>query len=341
MADTEPTRSVRDLADLPALIATMTATPDFERAFGDPIPLSIIEPGEEPGEHDMPEPLAVQAECGAIVATIFDLFADTRLSPLAAEVAWGIVNSFHFTAQKLERREQALADELGDLARRPDLSEVYNNELEEKQLLCQSVAEHREAMEVCRDHAAEMYRAQSGWPWSPSRGSRASRASTATQVAVEDFLRQRNLQERERYLPEGPLVVASGHAQWHDWQPVWDRLDLVRERITTMTVITTAQRKGFDAIVAAWCASRGVPLLAYSLMGGGRRAPFLRNRKLAELKPVEAILGEGSGIQANLYQTLRQAGVPIHAFRKADQAAVEAVLRIGSGGRDAPRRRAA
>ncbi len=330
MADTDLTRSVRDFADLPTLIATMTATPDFERAFGDPIPLSIIQPGDEPGEHDMPEPLAVQAECGAIVATIFDLFADTRLEPLAAEVAWGIVNSFHFTAQKLERREQALADELGDLARRPDLSEIYNNELEEKQLLCQSVAEHREAMEVCRDYAAEMYRVLSGWPWSPARGSRASKASTATQVTVKDYLRQRTMQERERYLPEGPLVVASGHAEWHDWPPIWERLDAIRERITTMTVVTTAQRKGFDAIVAAWCANRNVPLVAYGLMGGGRRAPFLRNRKLAELKPVEAVLGEGSGIQANLYQTLRQAGIPIHAFRKADQAPVEQVGRPGA-----------
>ena len=341
MADTDAKRSVRGFADLPTLYAKLTATPDFQRAFGDPIPLSIIEPGDQPGEHDMPEPLAVQAECGALIATIFDLFADTRLAPLAAEVAWGIVNSFHFTAQKLERREQALADELGDLARRPDLSEVHNAELEEKQLLCQSVAEHREAMEVCRDYAAEMYRVQSGWPWSPSRGSRASRASSATQTAVLDYLRLRDLEERDRYLPKGPLVVASGHAQWHDWQPIWERLDLIRARIPSMNVVTTAQRKGFDQIVASWCASRSVHLIAFGLIGGGRRAPFLRNRKLAELKPVEAVLGEGSGIQANLYQTLRQAGVPIHAFRKAQQAPIETVLRIGSTGREPPRRRAA
>ena len=49
------------------------------------------------------------------------------------------------------------------------------------------------------------------------------------------------------------------------------------------------------------------------------------NRKLVDLKPVEALLGEGSGIQANLYQALRKAGVPIHAFRKADQVPVEKV----------------
>ncbi|KAJ8133757.1 hypothetical protein OY671_013029, partial [Metschnikowia pulcherrima] len=135
----------------------MIATPEFQAAFGDPMPLSIVELGDQPGEHDMPEPFAVQAECGAIIATIFDLFAGTRSEPLSAEIAWGFVNSFHFVAGKSERREDSLASEIGDLVRHPDMSEVYNNESEEKQLLCQSTAEHREAIECMRDYAGEMY----------------------------------------------------------------------------------------------------------------------------------------------------------------------------------------
>jgi hypothetical protein len=63
-----------------------------------------------------------------------------------------------------------------------------------------------------------------------------------------------------------------------------------------------------------------VPVVAYGLYGAGGKAAFVRNRKLVELKPVEALLCEGSGLQANLYQLLRQAGVPIHAFKKAAQA---------------------
>lgn len=327
MTDTSSSR-ISSLADIPSLFKAITASPEFQRTFGDPIPLSIIEPGEEPGEHTMPEPLAAQAECGAIIATIFDLFAGTRLEPLAADIAWGFVNSFHFVASKLERREDALTDEIRNLARRPDLSEVYNRELEEKQILCQSTTEQRDAVECMRDYAAEMYRAQSGWPWSPAKGSRASSASTATQIAVQDFLRERSLERRERFVPQGPIVVASGHAEWHDWQQIWARLDAVRERIPHMMLVSTAQRKGFDAIVAAWAANHGVPLVAYTLAGSGRAAPFARNRKLVDLKPVEAVLGEGSGIQANLYQALRKAGVPIHAFRKADQAPLASISRI-------------
>jgi hypothetical protein len=316
-----PTRVAR-FADLKQLYAEAVATPEFQAAFGEPLPLSIIEPGEAPGEHEMPEPLAVQADCAGIVATIFDLFNGTRLEPLAAEIAWGFVNSFHFVTGKLERREDAIAQELGDLARAPDLSEIYTLEVEEKQLLCQSLAEQREALECMRDYAAEMYRTCSGWPWSPARGTRASTASSASQIAAQDFLRARALAQRERHLPQGPIVVFSGPAVWHDWEALWARLDEIKARVPHMTLVTTGQRKGADAIAAAWAARPGtaVPVVAYGLYGSGRKVAFTRNRKLVELKPVEAILCEGSGLQANLYQLLRQAGVPIHAFKKSEQA---------------------
>lgn len=314
--------SVSRFADLKQLYAEMTATPEFQAAFGDPMALSIVEPGEMPGEHEMPEPLAAQADCGGIVATIFDLFTGTRLEPLAPEIAWGFVNSFHFVAGKLERREDALAQEVGELARAPDMSEVYASSLEEKQLLCQSTAEQREAIECMRDYAAEMYRALSGWPWSPARGTRASSASLASQIAAQDFLRERALAARERHLPQGPIVIFSGPALWHDWEPIWERLDQIRARVPHMTLVTTGQRKGADAIAAAWAARPevSVPLVAYGLYGSGRKVAFTRNRKLVDLKPVEALLCEGSGLQANLYQLLRQAGVPIHAFKKDGQA---------------------
>jgi hypothetical protein len=330
MASSPAARSVSSFPDLKDLYAEMTATPEFEAAFGDPLAISIVEPGDQPGEHEMPEPFAAHAECGGIVATIFDLFAGTRLEPLAAEIAWGFVNSFHFVAGKLERREDALALELGEMARHPDMSEVYTNELEEKQLCCQSLAEQRAAIECMRDFAAEMYRVQSGWPWSAARGSRASSASSASQIAALDFLRARELAAREKHLPQGPIVVFSGPAQWHDWEMLWAKLDEIKARIPHMTLVTTGQRKGADAIAAAWAArsENSVPLVAYGLYGNGRKTAFTRNRKLAELKPVEALLCEGSGLQANLYQTLRQANVPIHAFRKADQVADSAVRRM-------------
>ena len=83
--DTGKPLRIERFADLKTLYAEMTATPEFQAAFGDPLALSIVEPGEQPGEYEMPEPFAAQAECGGIVATIFDLFTGTRLEPLAAD----------------------------------------------------------------------------------------------------------------------------------------------------------------------------------------------------------------------------------------------------------------
>lgn len=210
-----------------------------------------------------------------------------------------------------------------ELARDPEGSEIYARSLEEKQLQCQSVAEQRQAIECMRDYAAEMYRAQSGWPWSPAKGTRASSASSASQIAAVDFLRARQLEQRERHLPQGPIVVVTGPADWHDWQAIWSRLDAIHARVSHMTLVTTGQRRGVDQIAAAWAARTGVevPVVRYGLYGTGRKTAFTRNRKILDLKPVEAVLCEGSGVQANLYQLLRQANVPIHALRKADQAA--------------------
>lgn len=312
--------SVHRFADLKDLYAEMTATPEFRVACGEPEALSVMQPGEEAADLEMPDPLAAQADCGGIVACIFDLLTDTRLEPFAAEIAWGFVNSFHFAAGKLERREDALARELGELARTPDTSEIYTRELEDKQLACRSVIEQREALETMRDFAAATYHALSGWPWSPSRGSRASTTS-ASQVDALDFLRARSLAARERHNPQGPIVVFSGPAVWHDHAVIFERLNAIHARVPNMTLVTTGQRSGADAIAAGWAAGAGrkVPLVAFRLYGSGMKQAFDRNRKLVDLKPVEAVLCEGSGVQANLYQALRKAGIPIHAFRKTEQ----------------------
>ena len=320
-----PLSSFTDLAEV---YAQMTVTPEFQAAFGDVGALSIVEGERDRQELGMPDPLAAQADCAGIVATLFDLFRDTRLEASAQAIAWGIVNSFHHEAQKLDRQEDSLSRDLGDMVRRPDPSEVFNSEVEELQLRCQTVAEQARAIECMRDYAAEMYRAQTGRPWSAARGSKVSTATTASQIAAADFMKARANQARERYLPTGPLVVFSGGQEWHDWRQIWDRLDQIKTRVPTMTLCTTAQRKGADAIAAAWAAKAGVPLVAFTPDSRlGRRAGFVRNERLASLKPVEAIVCQGSGLQANLLEVLKIAGVPTHAFR-ADAQTKEAPARM-------------
>lgn len=313
-------------AEIGEIAGELVANDAFDHAFGDVGALSVLTPGGERQQLDMPEPTDAQWDCHAIVTTIFDLFRDTRLEESAAPIAWGIVNSFHYEAQKLEREEDRLCRELGELARISDPSEIHAVEVEDLQLRAQTKMEQRAAIECMRDYAAECFRTQTGRPWSAARGSTVSSVTSASQIAAVDFLKARADDRREKRNPTGPLVVFSGGQEWHDFEMLYDRLDQIKERIPAMTLCTTAQRKGCDAIAAAWAASRGVPLVAFVPQTAryGNRAGFVRNEQLVGLRPVEAIVCQGSGLQSNLLAKLKEAAVPTHAFRIDAQAPMPA-----------------
>ena len=315
-------RRLSSFTDLGEAYREATATPEFQAAFGDVNAVSFIDSRETTGEIEraeleMPEPMQAQHDCAAIIATVFDLFRSTRLEASAQAIAWGIVNSFHYEAGKIEREEDGVAHELAKKLADPEPGEIYNLEVEELQGRAQTLAEQRAALECMRDYAACVYRVETGRAWTPARGSRVSSATTASQIAAADFLKARATAHREQRNPTGPLVVFSGGQEWHDWEALYERLDLIKQQVPHMTLCTTAQRKGADAIAAAWAGSRGVPLVAFVPETGryGRRAGFVRNEKLASLRPVQAIVCQGSGLQSNLLDVLKKANVPTHAFR--------------------------
>ena len=298
----------------------------FNAAFGDVTALSILEVGADAQELDMPEPAEAQAECHAIINTIFDLFRDTRLEPSAQAIAWGIVNSFHYEAEKLAREEDTLCRDLKDMTDRDDGSEIFNPDMDDLQVRAQTKMEQRAAVECMRDYAANCYRSQTGRPWSTARGSRVSSVTTASQIASADFLKARATAMREKRNPTGPLVVFSGGQEWHDYQQLYARLDQIKARIPSMTLCTTGQRKGCDAIAAAWAAQAGVPIVTFApnAQRFGKSAGFKRNDQLVSLRPVEAIICQGTGIQSHLLDELKGAGVPTHAFRYDAQAPMPA-----------------
>jgi YspA, cpYpsA-related SLOG family len=310
-------KTLSNFADLGQAYAEATASPAYDRAFAGDLALSHLTIGDEPTTADMPEPFEAQQCVAAMIGELFCLMAETRMEPIAQRLAWGIVNSFHVVARQIESEEDSAALKLGELARISDPSEVHANEIEDAQLRCQSLAEVREALECMRDHAGEVYRVESGHPFSALRGSRVSSALTASQIDARDFLHARAKTRREQLSPTGPVVVISGGQDWADHARIWDRLDLLKTRVPSMTLATTAQGKGVDAMAAAWAASREVPLIAFRLnRAHGNAAPFKRNKLLCDMEPIEAIICEGSGVQANLAEKMREGGIPVTIFRK-------------------------
>tara|TARA_R110000772_G_scaffold14855_9_gene42561 strand:- start:940 stop:1920 length:981 start_codon:yes stop_codon:yes gene_type:complete len=312
-------KTVSSFADLGQVYEEETASPAYHRAFTSDLAQAQLNIAEEPSSTDMPGPFEAEQCVKSMMSEIFALMSDTRMEPIAQRIAWGIVNSFHVVARQIEGEEDSAAVKLGELARISDPSEVFASEVEEAQMRCQSLAEAREALECMRDHAGEVYRANSGHPFSALRGSRVSSVLTASQIDAREFLAARTKIRREQLAPSGPIVVISGGQDWEDYQRIWDRLDLLKTRVPTMTLATTAQGKGVDAIAAAWAAAQDVPLIAFRLNRGyGNAAPFKRNKLLAKLDPVEAIVCEGSGVQANLAQIMREAGVPVTVFHQVE-----------------------
>lgn len=299
--------------------AEIIASPAYMQAFGEELVTAQLSAFDEPTELSLPDPAFAEFCIQNMTQGAFDMLADTRLEPYASRIAWGIVNSLHMVAGQIEREEDAATQKLGEMVRSFDPSEIYANEVETLQTLCQSLCEARAALEVMRDHAGEIYRTQTGKPWSSTRGSKVSTKYSASMIEARDFLHARAKSRREQLTPTGPIVVISGGSDWEDHISIWHRLDASKARIPSMTLATTAQTKGVDAIAAAWAASREVPLVAFKLnRAHGNAAPFKRNKLLVSLAPVEAIICKGSGIQINLADTAREAGIPVTIMRQSE-----------------------
>lgn len=198
-----------NFADLAEHYAREIATPDYARAFMEQTELAKLSIEHEPSAAEMPDPDVAQAAIEMMLATVFDLFRDTRMEDFASEVAWGIANSFHVVAKRLDDREDSMANRLQEKLREYDPSEVYATDLEDLTMQARSLAECRDAMECMRDHAARIYLVETGRPFSPVRGSRVSSKTNASMIEARDYLAAQKAQRREQFAPSGPVVVFS------------------------------------------------------------------------------------------------------------------------------------
>ena len=74
-----------NFADLAEHYAREIATPDYARAFMEQTELAKLSIEDEPSAAEMPEPEVAQAAIEMMLATVFDLFRDTRMEEFAAD----------------------------------------------------------------------------------------------------------------------------------------------------------------------------------------------------------------------------------------------------------------
>jgi hypothetical protein len=144
-----------------------------------------------------------------MMQTMFDVLRDTRMEPFAADLAWGFANSFHVVAKRIEGREDDAAKKLGDLARSYDPSEIYATELEDTQLLCQTLPGLPRGDGM---HARPCRRGLSGrnrQALLAGAGKPGFQRAYRIDDRTRDYLASKARERRRQFAPEGPVVAFS------------------------------------------------------------------------------------------------------------------------------------
>jgi hypothetical protein len=278
---------------------------------------------DEPDPRPLPEAHRVTGALADIFDALVSTLAETRLEPDLDDLLWSTVNLFHRAAERIERALDDNEQAQKRSQREQDGSEVRSVELE--RLIAQGLTliERRNAFELMRDTAGDLYETHTGSAWRPRHGSLVNRkALTAALIDSRDFLAARRRAETEVMLPAGPKVAFTGGLDCNDHQAIWAALDRVHAKHPGMVLLHGGSPKGAERIAACWADARKVPQIAFKpdWARHQKAAPFRRNDQLLEVMPIGVVVFPGSGISDNLADKARKLGIPLFDFRKGSGA---------------------
>jgi SLOG family YspA-like protein len=272
---------------------------------------------DEPDPRPLPDAQALEGALADMFDALVATLADTRLEPDLADLLWSLVNLFHRQAERVAR---ALDDNEQAQRRSQEMqdgSEMRSVELE--RLIAQGLTliERRDAFELLRDHAAQLFETRTGSAWRPRAGSLVNhRAMTAAMIDSRDFLAARRRAQTEILLPPGPRIAFAGGVDCDDCQRIWAALDRVRAKHPDMALLHGGGPRGAERIAGCWADHRNVVQIAFKpdWARHGKAAPFKRNDRMLEALPIGVVLFPGSGISENLADKARMLGIPVWRF---------------------------
>ncbi len=274
---------------------------------------------EEPDPRPLPDGDRVAGAIADIFDALVGTLAETRLGPDLDDLLWSTVNLFHRSAERVERELDDNEQAQRRSQREQDGSEVASVELEN--LLAQGLTliERRDAHELMRDVASDLYRTHPGSAWRPRHGSLVNRrALTAAVVDSRDFIAARRRAETEVMIPAGTKVAFTGGKECNDTDAIFAALDRVYAKHPDMVLLHGGAPSGAERIAACWADNRKVCQVAFKPDWNrhGKAAPFRRNDTILEVLPVGVVVFPGTGIQDNLADKARKLGIPLFDFRK-------------------------
>lgn len=273
---------------------------------------------DEPDTRPLPEGRILQGAVADIVDAMVASFQDSRLEPDLEDLLWSAVNLFHRTASRIERELDDNAQALRRSQERQDGSEVRSVELERLTAQGLTTSERRDAFELMRDTAADLFHRHTGTAWRPRTGSMANRRTlTASMIDARDFIAARERAERQVLLPAGPKIAFTGGADCNDIDAIWRALDRVHAKHQGMVLLHGGSPKGAERIAASWAEHRKITQIVFKPDWNrhAKAAPFRRNDKMLEVLPIGIVVFPGTGIQDNLADKAKTMGIPVMDFR--------------------------
>ncbi len=278
---------------------------------------------DEPDARPLPEERTIRTALADIFDALVATFTDTRMEPDLEDLLWSAVNLFHRAGDRVERELDSNEQGQKRSQKDQDGSEIRSVELERLLAEGMTLIERRNAFELMRDQAAELFETHTGSTWRPRAGSMVNhRALTSAMVDSRDFLAAKRRADTEVMLPPGPKVAFAGGYECNDHQAIWAALDRVHSKHTGMVLLHGGSPKGAEKIAACWANARKVPQVAFKpdFTRHKNAAPFKRNDQLLEVLPIGVVVFPGSGISNNLADKAKKLGIPLFDFRKGSGA---------------------
>jgi hypothetical protein len=274
---------------------------------------------DEPDARPLPEERTIRTALADIFDALVATFTDTRMEPDLEDLLWSAVNLFHRAGDRVERELDSNEQAQKRSQKDQDGSEIRSVELERLLAEGMTLIERRNAFELMRDQAAELFETHTGSTWRPRAGSMVNhRALTSAMVDSRDFLAAKRRADTEVMLPPGPKVAFAGGYECNDHQAIWAALDRVHSKHSGMVLLHGGSPKGAEKIAACWATTRKVPQVAFKpdFTRHKNAAPFKRNDQLLEVLPIGVVVFPGSGISDNLADKAKRLGIPLFDFRK-------------------------
>ncbi len=272
---------------------------------------------DEPDPRPLPEARLIAGAVADIFDALTAALADTRLEGDLEDLLWAEVNLFHRAVQRIERDLDANESAQKKSQHEQDGSELRSVELERLIAEGLSLIERRNAVELFRDTAAQLYERDTGSHWRPRSGSLVShRTLTAAMIDSRDFIAAKRRTELEPLMPAGPKIAFTGGLDCNDHRAIWAALDKALAKHADMTLIHGGSPRGAEAIAAAWARNRGVAQIVFKpdWTRHAKAAPFKRNDAMLASLPIGVIVFPGSGISANLADKAKRLGIPVWRF---------------------------